>query len=99
MQSNEKTDLLAAIGKLDATEMRDQFGRFIIGATWINRNDVIELLMRWPALYPTTYHVVSTEDTLISPFPDQEWPTREQATKFANEDAPNGWAGKLTVVP
>lgn len=44
------------------------------------------------------YRVVETANPVLSPFPDELWPTREQAEKFANEDAPDGWAGRLTVV-
>jgi hypothetical protein len=44
------------------------------------------------------YRVVILTDSEVSPFPQHVWPTREQAEKFANEEAPNGWAGKLVVV-
>ena len=44
------------------------------------------------------YRVVEKDNQYVSPFPDLTWPTREEAEKFANEDAPDGWAGKLVVV-
>jgi hypothetical protein len=44
------------------------------------------------------YRVVETANPLVSPFPDHTWPAREQAQQFADNDAPDGWAGKLTVV-
>lgn len=45
-----------------------------------------------------TYRVVETANPLVSPFPSHTWPTRGQAERFANVDAPNGWVGKLTVI-
>jgi len=44
------------------------------------------------------YRVVETANPLVTPFPDNLWHNKEDAEKFANEDAPDGWAGKLTVV-
>jgi hypothetical protein len=44
------------------------------------------------------YRVVLKDNPYVSPFPDEIWPTREAAEKFADVDAPDGWAGKLVVV-
>jgi len=44
------------------------------------------------------YRVVAKDNAYLLPFPDESWPTREQAQRFADTDAPDGWAGKLTVV-
>jgi hypothetical protein len=38
-------NLIEAISKLDARLMRDEQGYEIKGAHWVNRNDVIELLL------------------------------------------------------
>jgi hypothetical protein len=40
------TPLIDAVGKLDARYLRDENGREIRGAHWVNRNEVVELLMR-----------------------------------------------------
>lgn len=46
----------------------------------------------------TTYRVVEKGNPIVSPFPDEKWPTREQAQQFADKDAPDGWAGRLEVM-
>jgi hypothetical protein len=43
------------------------------------------------------YRVRDKVNSYNLPFPDEYWMTREEAQKFADDDAPDGWAGKLEV--
>ena len=48
-QMIDRDELLKAIGELEARYMRDEQGKEIRGAHWINRNDIVLILHRWPA--------------------------------------------------
>jgi hypothetical protein len=54
-------NLIEAISKLDARLMRDEQGYEIKGAHWVNRNDVIELLLAAQAPKPSTGRDAGTQ--------------------------------------